>query len=130
MASNTRISNGYRQLFAGTFPHAVQIAFERADLCDDRQWFQDNWSIWQEEMVTHALASYPIFEWAAFRAWLTKEKPSEWITLRQHFDNAASFNSEQSLLEDDAESLGDSDSLGTPEVFSEGSKSEDEDDLN
>ena len=119
--------SGHRQLPPGPFPHDVQIAFERADLSSDRQWFQDHWNTWQEQMVMHALASYPVFEWAAFRAWLAEEKPSEWVTLQQKFDNAVSDGSEQMLLEDDAESGCESGSLNASEAFTEGSSSEDED---
>ena len=104
MTTSPYVMDGYRQLVAGTFPHEVQLAFERADLSSDRQWLRDNWVTWREQMLTHALASYPIFKWTAFRAWLEEEKPREWVTLQQHFDNSASFNYAYLLLEDDADS--------------------------
>jgi len=88
MASPARIINGYRQLLAGTFPHAIPMDFERADLCHDRQWFQYKWGSWPEEMVTHALAICPVFVWATFRAWLANYKRGDWATLQQQFDNA------------------------------------------
>ena len=103
LTTSPYVMDGYRQLIAGTFPHDVQLAFERADLNTDRQWLQDNWVTWREQMITHALASYPIFEWTAFRTWLEEEKPREWVTLQQHFENSASFNYAYLLLEDDAD---------------------------
>ena len=101
LTTSPYVIDGYQQLFEGTFPHEVQMAFEQADLSEDLQWLRDNWTTWREQMITHALASYPIFEWRAFRAWLQDEKPKEWIALQQHFDNSASFN--EDWFENDAD---------------------------
>ena len=50
--------------------HAKQMEFERADLSRNNQWFTDNWVLYEDEMVCHALMTFPIFEWEGFRAWL------------------------------------------------------------
>ena len=49
---------------------AKQMEFERADLLKNNQWFTDNWALYQDEMVCHALMTFSVFEWEGFRAWL------------------------------------------------------------
>ena len=61
---------GLQMRGANTFPHDVQMAFERADLQENSGWLNANYDKWQKQMNTHALASFGAFEWEFYRKWL------------------------------------------------------------
>ena len=50
--------------------YSLKFKFEQADVCGDETWFAENWPRNQHDMGLHALATYPIFNWAKFRQWL------------------------------------------------------------
>lgn len=60
-------------------PFEVQMAFERAELAANNDWFKKAWPVYSQGMGGHALMSYPVFEWINFRAWL-KANPETFAT--------------------------------------------------
>lgn len=54
--------------------HDMQMAFERADLNEEEDWFASHFGRYEQEMAAHALASFPVFQWRGFRAWLGRNR--------------------------------------------------------
>ena len=75
-AANEFEQQGIAQLRAGTFPHEVQMEFERADRSEDATWLAENWDQWRKQMAVHALGSFGLqaFRWRFFQKWLRKNK--------------------------------------------------------
>ena len=59
--------------------HHEMIEFEKADLQEERGYavFEKLWGAKSKAMVAHALASYGIFQWNGFRAWLKTKAASD-----------------------------------------------------
>ena len=59
----------------------IQMAFERADLDGDFEWFKTHWPVYSQPLGRHALMSCPVFRWTNFRAWL-RANPETFATQR------------------------------------------------
>ena len=58
------------QILRSMVPFDIQIAFENADLQNDKDWFCNNWESYKKAMVYHALCSFGAFQWKNFLSWL------------------------------------------------------------